>query len=30
VTEWGPGEYAWRVYIGDELVARKRFHLADG
>lgn len=30
VTEWGPGEYAWRVYIGDELVARKRFRLADG
>jgi len=30
VTQWGPGEYAWRVYIGEELVARKRFRLADG
>ena len=29
VTAWGPGQYAWRVYIGDELVATKRFHLAD-
>jgi hypothetical protein len=30
IDEWGPGEYAWRVYIDDELVARKRFRLAEG
>ena len=30
VTAWGPGQYSWRVYIGDELVATKRFRLADG
>jgi hypothetical protein len=30
VTAWGPGEYSWRVYIDDELVATKRFHLAEG
>ena len=30
VTPWGPGQYSWRVYIGDELVATKRFRLAEG
>lgn len=30
VTAWGPGEYEWRVYIGDDIVARQRFRLAEG
>ena len=30
VTAWGPGQYSWRVYIADKLVATKRFRLADG
>lgn len=30
VSAWGPGEYAWRVYVNDELVATKRFRLAEG
>ena len=30
IQDWGPGEYVWRVYVGDELVARKRFRLSEG
>ena len=30
VSAWGPGEYEWRVYVGDEVVARQRFRLAEG
>lgn len=30
IDAWGPGQYAWRVFIDDELVARKRFRLAEG
>ena len=30
VTAWGPGQYSWRVYVNDELVATKRFRLAEG
>lgn len=30
VTAWGSGEYSWRVYVNDVLVATKRFRLADG
>jgi hypothetical protein len=30
IDTWGPGQYTWRVYINDELVARKRFRLAEG
>ena len=30
VTAWGPGEYEWRVYVGDEVVARERFRLTEG
>ena len=30
VTAWGPGEYEWRVYVEDEIVARERFRLAEG
>ena len=30
ITAWGPGEYEWRVYVEDEIVARGRFRLADG
>lgn len=30
VTAWGPGEYEWRVYVADEIVARGRFRLTEG
>lgn len=30
VSAWGPGEYVWRVYAGDELVAEQPFRLAEG
>lgn len=30
VSGWGPGEYIWRVYAGDELVAEAPFRLAEG
>lgn len=30
IDAWGAGQYEWRVFIGDELVARGRFRLAEG
>jgi len=30
IDDWGPGQYTWRVYLDGELVARKRFRLAEG
>ncbi len=30
VSAWGPGEYEWRVYVGEELVARGPFRLTEG
>jgi hypothetical protein len=30
VRDWGPGEYVWRVYVGEELVAEAPFRLAEG
>jgi len=30
IEAWGPGEYEWRVYVADELVAEERFRLAEG
>jgi hypothetical protein len=30
ISAWGPGEYEWRVYVGDEVVARGPFRLAEG
>jgi hypothetical protein len=30
ITAWGPGEYEWRVYVEDEIIARGRFQLAEG
>ena len=30
IQDWGPGEYVWRVYVGEELVARARFRLSEG
>ena len=30
VQDWGPGEYRWRIYVGNELVAQGRFRLAGG
>jgi len=30
VGEWGPGEYVWRVYVGEELVAEAPFRLTEG
>ncbi len=29
IDEWGAGQYSWRVYIGDRLIATKRFNLAE-
>ena len=30
ISEWGPGEYVWRVYVGEELVAEAPFRLTEG
>lgn len=30
IGAWGTGEYEWRVYVGDEVVARTTFRLAEG
>ena len=30
IRDWGPGEYLWRIYAGEELVAEKAFRLAEG
>ena len=30
VRDWGPGEYVWRIYVGEELVAQAPFRLAEG
>jgi hypothetical protein len=30
IAAWGPGRYEWRVYVGDELIARARFRFAEG
>jgi hypothetical protein len=30
IDAWGSGTYQWRVYADDELIARRRFNLADG
>ena len=30
VRDWGPGEYVWRIYVGEELVAQATFRLAEG
>lgn len=30
VRDWGPGEYVWRIYVGEELVAEAPFRLAEG
>lgn len=30
VRDWGPGQFVWRIYVGDELVAEAPFRLAEG
>lgn len=30
VTDWGPGEYLWQIFVGEELVAEAPFRLAEG
>lgn len=30
VAEWGPGEYLWQIFVGEELVAEQPFRLAEG
>lgn len=30
VRDWGPGEYVWRIYVGEELLAEAPFRLAEG
>ena len=30
IQDWGTGEFRWRVYVGDELVAEGLFRLAEG
>jgi len=30
IQDWGPGEYVWRIYVGEELVAETPFTLAEG
>jgi hypothetical protein len=30
VRDWGSGEYVWRIFVGDELVAEAPFRLAEG
>jgi hypothetical protein len=30
IQDWGTGEFVWRVYVGEELVAQGTFRLAEG
>ena len=30
IQEWGTGEFEWRTYVGDTLIARGRFTFAEG
>ena len=30
VQDWGPGEYVWRIYVGEELVGQATFRLSEG
>jgi hypothetical protein len=30
VADWGPGEYRWQIFVGEELVAEAPFRLAEG
>jgi len=30
IQDWGVGEFRWRVYVGDELLAEATFRLAEG
>ena len=30
VADWGPGEYQWQIFVGEELVAEAPFRLAEG
>lgn len=30
IQEWGPGEYVWRIYVGEELVAQATFRFTEG
>jgi hypothetical protein len=30
IQDWGPGEYIWRIYVGEELVAQAPFILTEG
>jgi hypothetical protein len=30
IRDWGPGEYVWRVYVDDELIAEQPFRLSEG
>lgn len=30
IRDWGPGEFVWRIYIGEELVAEAPFRLTEG
>jgi hypothetical protein len=30
IQDWGSGEFRWRVYVGEELVAQATFRLAEG
>jgi len=30
IQDWGTGEFVWRVYVGEELLAQGSFRLADG
>lgn len=30
VQDFGPGEYVWRIYVGDELIAQAPFRLSGG
>lgn len=30
IASWGPGEYLWQVFVGEELIAEQTFRLAEG
>ena len=30
VADWGPGEYLWQIFVGEELVGEAPFRLAEG
>lgn len=30
IQDWGPGDYVWRIFVGEELIAEATFRLSEG